>query len=359
MRFINIISGKGGTGKTLLCASLAELLGNQNVRVLVVDMDFFVRGLTSLLYYHRGESLQIIEKSELSSLDLFNREYSSKSTGVSDLGIYQYRSFRVLPSVSRIDEKVKLDGLVAKDRSSLKQDLKRLIDKVPKEFDYVFFDSRAGYDELISATCDLSDLSICVQEEDNISDITAENLIKQLEDIEAPIFRMVNKLRNVSNYEQLEEKDKDGVSFIGSVPFDMDVLNSYGEQTFWEEISRSLYKQAVSRSWNILDTKMRLGQKLHFKRYSPIGSDFIESKLSGISAINRVLVIMGFMMSAIAFTYSILGEYGIRKLIDSDPERAISILIGIFGLLIAIFGFLDRRKKGYVSDSKRKTSNSR
>ena len=36
-KYINVVSGKGGTGKTLLCTILAELLGNQNVNVLVID----------------------------------------------------------------------------------------------------------------------------------------------------------------------------------------------------------------------------------------------------------------------------------------------------------------------------------
>ena len=55
MKIINIVSGKGGTGKTLLVAVLAELLSRKRAKVLLIDVDIFVRGLTCLLYYQQDK----------------------------------------------------------------------------------------------------------------------------------------------------------------------------------------------------------------------------------------------------------------------------------------------------------------
>ncbi len=75
-KIINIVSGKGGTGKTLFSAILAELLGNHGIRVLVVDLDVFVRGLTSLLYFHQGESLRVVHDDDLTVSSYFvNKGY--------------------------------------------------------------------------------------------------------------------------------------------------------------------------------------------------------------------------------------------------------------------------------------------
>jgi len=216
MKYINIISGKGGTGKTLLCATLAELLGNQDISVLIIDMDFFVRGLTSLLYFHKGEAIQLTKNDERSSFDFFINNLPNESQ---TLGIYSYRSFHVTPSVSRIDETINLEGIALNSNDFYSSGLNRIINSIPKnKYDYVFFDSRAGYDELISTTSKYSDFSICVQEEDNISEITANNLIKQLENDSSsgPVFRLVNKVRNIRNYEDLENKERKGVSYIGA-----------------------------------------------------------------------------------------------------------------------------------------------
>jgi septum site-determining protein MinD len=43
---IDVLSGKGGTGKSLLCAVLRRLLAQEGARILLADFDIFVRGLT-------------------------------------------------------------------------------------------------------------------------------------------------------------------------------------------------------------------------------------------------------------------------------------------------------------------------
>ena len=48
-KVINLVSGKGGTGKSLLTAVLGRALAREGLNVLIIDLDIFVRGLTILL----------------------------------------------------------------------------------------------------------------------------------------------------------------------------------------------------------------------------------------------------------------------------------------------------------------------
>jgi septum site-determining protein MinD len=68
---INISSGKGGSGKTLLASVLAEFLSSRRIRVLLVDLDIFARGLTALLYFRTPDQLRLIETGELAVSDIF------------------------------------------------------------------------------------------------------------------------------------------------------------------------------------------------------------------------------------------------------------------------------------------------
>src|ERR1700680_3649830 len=129
---INVVSGKGGTGKTLFCAVLADLLGNHGISVLVVDLDIFVRGLTALLYFHRKEALRLTAEGKASVADvLLHRE------SVMSLGIENYRSCEVLPSVSRIDETLNFRDTLPASSGEAKELLAGLISALPARFEIV------------------------------------------------------------------------------------------------------------------------------------------------------------------------------------------------------------------------------
>jgi septum site-determining protein MinD len=341
--FINVVSGKGGTGKTLLCTILAELLGNQNVSVLVVDMDIFVRGLTALLYFHKGESMRLSQKNEVTVSDVF---YNINYNNASKLAIHKYRSFDIAPAVSRIDQVFDLEKEIIFDFKHNKYSFNRILDFIPKDkYDYVFFDCRSGYDSLVSTIHNISDFTICVQEEDDISDVTANNLISQLErdcSIKT-IFRLVNKARNSKTLDELNQKQKKGVSSLGYIPFDMDVLNSFGERSFWDDISRSLYKAAVAESWNKLAAKAELKHILYFKRYSPLFSGKIEKTFGILGQSDRLFAFIGFMLGFSGLFYSLFGTelYHIFKF---RTDIMVSVFISAFGFFIFLYSFINKKR---------------
>jgi septum site-determining protein MinD len=346
-KYINVVSGKGGTGKTLLCTILAELLGNQNVNVLVIDMDIFVRGLTALLYFHKGESLMITDEREMTVSDIFYRNKKMMFEGGGRLAIHKYRSFDICPAVSRINQLFDHEREMIFDVEHNHMSFDRIIHSIPEaKYDFVFLDCRAGYDSLVSSVHERADITICVQEEDDISDVTATNLIRQLErdSSRKPIFSLINKARNIHSLSELERKQKSGLTSIGSIPFDMDVMNSFGEKTFWDDISKSLYKSAVSEAWNKLCLKADLKYSLRYRRSSPVFSDALERSFGFIGLKQRVIAMLGLLMAIVGLGYSFLGEEMIYFIMKRG-DRVIGILSALIGIGLFMTSFLSKKKE--------------
>jgi septum site-determining protein MinD len=337
---INVVSGKGGTGKTLLSCVLADSLGNlPDAETIVVDLDVFVRGLTSLLYYHRAERLRIADAEKLCVADLFVRKLKSRDSIAGNLAIAKYRSFDVMPAVSTINQVLEYDDIVPNNHREARDIVQNLLASIPEAYRFIILDSRAGYDELISATHELSDVSICVEEQDPISRITSDNLIAQLgTSSKTPLFRLVNKARGITALEQLEESPR-GVTDLGVIPFDMDVLNSFGASNFWEEISRTLYRSALIHAWNRLSAKLDLRVDLPTNRISPVGSDWLESKAGMLSWRDRVYLIYGSFLAIAGLGYGLYGEQ-IIHIIRGEPLRAMSLFMGGVGLISTLLVFL-------------------
>lgn len=335
---INIVSGKGGTGKTLLSCVLADMLGNTaGNQTVVVDLDFFVRGLTTLLYFHHEEKLQIT--SEVSVSEYF---ISKRTHRIENLAILKYRSFDVVPAVARINELLKFNDIGPNTKSEARVILEGLISSLGFKYRFIILDSRAGYDELVSVAHTLSNVSICVEEQDPISRITSDNLILQLEsESRAPVFRLVNKARDVKSQDDIFRENR-SITDLGMIPFDMDIMNSFGSLKFWDVVSGSLYRWALTRSWNILNSKLQLRSELVLPRISPVVSEKLEESLGILPIRERVVFIYGLLLGIVGIGYGILGE-GILDLFRNDPTRLASIAAGLTGISLSIYAFFRRQ----------------
>lgn len=334
---MNIISGKGGTGKTLLTAVLAEMIADQRASVLVVDLDVFVRGLTALLYFKKNETIKITQNNECPVSDFF--KYKGKI--IKNISICKYSSFDVVPSVSKVNDILNFNDIMPNSVDEAKEILEIMLKYIPEQYEYIFFDSRAGFDELIAATHQVSDFSLCVDEDDDISKITSDNLIEQLkkDGINKPIFRIRNKTRNMK-----KEYSFSGIDFIGSIPFDMDVLNSFGTKNFWNIIKKSLYREYLIKAWNTLAKKMELDSYLVEERVKPLGMQTIENCVSGLSSFNRIFFMLGIIIIVLS-TYPLFLESDLFKTILHDSKLLISLSTCGLGIFMIIFvTFFNNRK---------------
>jgi septum site-determining protein MinD len=342
---INIVSGKGGTGKTLLACVLADMLGNQpDASTIVIDLDIFVRGLTSLLYFHREEKLHIADKGELVVSSFFVDKIISSGPTNLPLAIKRYRSFGVMPAVSRIDAILDSADIGPDNFEQARHIIENILNNIPDTTRFVILDSRAGYDELIAATHHVSNVSICVEEQDPISRVTADNLVAQLRNrSQTPLFRLVNKAQGIVSEADLDRETR-SVTDLGIVPFDMDVFNSFGSKSFWDEIARSLYRSAVARAWNRLSSKLQLNIELKIPRVSPVGSERLESSLGAFSFRDRILISYGLMIAIPGITYGLFGQE-ILFILKENPTRFLTLLTGFGGLLLSLSVFFTKLRK--------------
>ncbi len=161
------------------------------------------------------------------------------------------------------------------------------------------------------------------------------------QDAKTPLFRVINKARGIISKEQIDA-DTRSIADLGLIPFDMDVLNSFGSNDFWEQVSRSLYRWALARAWNRLSSKLQLGVDLQLPRLSPVASERAEARIGMLGLKERVLFLYGLIIAAFGICYGLLGPE-ILSLFKEDPTRFVSLTMGFAGLAMAIFALFHKR----------------
>ena len=129
-----VLSGKGGTGKTSVCAGIATALAEEGKRVLCIDCDVGLRNLDI--------SLGISDSGALSFLDVAEGHYPLNRAAKHPL--YPTLSFLTAPMNCPV-EKIDADSLG------------KMLRQARSEFDYIFLDAPAGVDagfRLVSAVAD-------------------------------------------------------------------------------------------------------------------------------------------------------------------------------------------------------------
>jgi len=124
-RKIVITSGKGGVGKTTVCARLGMKLANLGFRVVILDMDIGLNNLDVVM--------GIEQKINFDILDVIAGNCRLKQALVQDK---KYPSLYVLASTHMYDE-VYIN----------KEDIKSVVDKLAETFDYILLDCPAGVEE--------------------------------------------------------------------------------------------------------------------------------------------------------------------------------------------------------------------
>ena len=118
-----VLSGKGGTGKTSVCAGIATALAEQGKKVLCIDCDVGLRNLDI--------SLGLTESGALSFLDVAEGNYPLDRAARHPA--YLTLSFLTAPMNRNADE---IDAAV----------FENLLRQAKKDYDYIFLDAPAGVD---------------------------------------------------------------------------------------------------------------------------------------------------------------------------------------------------------------------
>ena len=129
-----VVSGKGGTGKTSVCAGIATALAEQGKRVLCIDCDVGLRNLDISLGMSDSGNLSFLDVSEF-GYDLKNAPRHS---------IFPQLAFLTAP-MNRSAEDIDPEPFL------------ELLQRARREFDVIFLDSPAGVDSgfrLVTAAAD-------------------------------------------------------------------------------------------------------------------------------------------------------------------------------------------------------------
>jgi len=344
---ISIVSGKGGSGKSLLTAVLGRALAREGKRVIIVDMDIFVRGLTVLLFSYTRPK-QGIKKITIS--DILG-VYSENSKG-SEPPIYNKEDFLierffecdVLPAVENVAYSLDYDDRNLSDEKFTYNVINRLIDKISVDYDYILLDNRAGMDSLILSSCRVSSIIISVAEDDDVGRQTNSNLTKFLQSKKniRVVYAIINKGRSMHIYDDVKGrlKQRHEFSVLGVIPFDIEILEDFGSDRFWTTVTETLYFRALIDIWNEL-AKTEPVQEISESKYRFPPKIFMQPSQGRFSIIERMFRFYSIILILTGTWYWLLRNNTTFLTKESLIENApiLMIITGVIFLLFSISGF--------------------
>lgn len=203
---IAVLSGKGGTGKTSLCAGIATALAECGEKVLCIDCDIGLRNLDI--------SLGMADSGALSFVDLYQGEYTLSQATVHRL--WPALSFLTAPLNCRPED---VDDTAFRD----------LLRQARKEFDYIFLDAPAGIDAGFRLCAKYADRVILVTNPDPSAIRDAARTGQLLnsmgkEQIRIVVNKVNGKLFDLTRRTVDDVMDEVGLPLLGIVPEDENVV---------------------------------------------------------------------------------------------------------------------------------------
>lgn len=286
-RSIAVVSGKGGSGKTMVAAELARLADAGSSVVALIDADLGTGGLTYFL------NLRYIQRQVGGVADLA----LAYEEGVPD-------TFDIKGSLQEIDGFSQSTFLSVGDHRRLfgrnysdnvKKALRYAISELARSHDVVLIDCRGGIDDESIAVCEAVDDVLLVVE----SDTTSYQASQHLADVLAQ-ERLATKLRGFVINKVIDDPSsiaRNGtVSFrcpyLGSIPFDLDVTRNF----LVGEIPdlRSVFGIHLASSSHRVYPEMfpsPMGRVWEFKEFSEVGLTDIDAARGGVVAAAAIVAI--------------------------------------------------------------------
>lgn len=209
---IAILSGKGGTGKTTVCAGLGEALALSGEKVLCIDCDVGLRNLDI--------ALGLSQLGSLSFLEICRGEYSLDMATCHP--VYPNLYFLTAPMTCPTDQ-------ISPEAFSA------MLDAARRQFSYILLDAPAGIEAGFRLAARFADRTILVTGADpaSVRDATRAAEILELmgkQNIRLIVNRISKKLVSALNLTIDDIMDQSGVSLLGLIPEDSNVVLSAAYQ---------------------------------------------------------------------------------------------------------------------------------
>lgn len=222
---IAFLSGKGGSGKTTLALSMADLMSKCKIKTLLIDCDLSTNGAT---YFFESNLRSRSSREECAIYSFFDFLRLPEEVQVV-LPTIINNSFHFLPSVVDIvDSNQQPLESIALHSYQLTSKLKHMLSMTEGKYDVVLFDCQAGYTELLPDLLPLMDVDIFVLEADSISASAMRNLHLKIGNSfgHAKLFQVFNK----ASEEEFEVYSKIVGTFftnIGTLLFDWKIRQAF------------------------------------------------------------------------------------------------------------------------------------
>lgn len=208
---IAVISGKGGTGKTTVCAAVASCLAAEGKRVMCIDTDLGLRNLDI--------ALGMSDLPMITFTDVIQGTYELSAATLHP----QLENLRLLTAPVRENEE-----LVSPEGFN------KLIEMIREEYDYCFIDSPAGLGSGFRLATAQADRYLVISTPDPASlrdaGYTADLLILDgKEDLHLIVNRVQPKLCARMDMTIDDIMDGVGLPLLGIVPEDRDVVLAAAE----------------------------------------------------------------------------------------------------------------------------------
>jgi flagellar biosynthesis protein FlhG len=312
-RAIAVVSGKGGSGKTIIAAVMAEILDAAGHSVILVDADTGTAGLT--FYF----GLELVTNTSVGLSDVLVDTWIDPdrilglTRPIKDfkrtrfLSIGDYRRFpRDFPGVGLADL------------------LGRITEILRASSEYVIFDCRGGLDDESLAVCKAVDDILLVVETDATSYQASQRLVDVLaqNNVSAKLKGfMINKVFDDPSVVARNGTAVFRTQYLTAIPFDFDAMRAFfvGKvpdlySTFGVHVHHGLHK-AYSDG-----VKEPNGRVYRFDEYSEIGFVNLDSLRGGI-IVSLLLV----AFSALLYTYWFRPE--------SHAYISVPLAIGVLSVL--------------------------
>lgn len=203
---IAVLSGKGGTGKTSVCAGLAEALAQSGEKVLCIDCDVGLRNLDI--------ALGISELGAISFLEVAEGTYPLEAATAHP--VYPNLRFLTAPMNRPVEE---IDRL----------EFSKMLDEARRHFRYIFMDAPAGVDAGFRLAAMSADRVILVTGPDPAAVRDARQAADRLElmgktNVRLVVNRISKKMAAAMELTVDDVMDEAGLPLLGIIPEDQNVV---------------------------------------------------------------------------------------------------------------------------------------
>lgn len=216
-KMLALLSGKGGSGKTTLALSMASMLSNCGIKVLLIDCDLSTNGAT---YFYENK----LSEYDGNTISFYNFLFDMDNGSKQLININKYMDF--MPSIVQITKKTVVSYLYKEADCKI---IYRMQYLYADKYDVIIFDCQAGYTDVLKLVLPMVDINLVIMEADAISSAAIRSLYLKIGDVlnEKKIFQIFNKATD-EEY-QIYSKISGGTVFtnIETVMFDWKIRKAF------------------------------------------------------------------------------------------------------------------------------------